>query len=163
MNLKNFFYIISMSILLTFLTGCPGNQSQLIDYDGNKSSSYYLSQADESSGNVKTNWQLLAIQALIKENKVSQAKVLLSQISSDLNDEQQNEKLLLQGEIAVKLKKPFNIKQLTTDGLTNSQLYRYYSIKLSLDEKSKDINGQAHDYIELEKYTPGKQKNQILN
>ena len=163
MNLKIFFYSILMSILLTFLTGCPGNQSQLIDYDGNKSSSYYLSQADESSGNVKTNWQLLAIQALIKENKVSQAKVLLSQISSDLNDEQQNEKLLLQGEIAVKLKKTFNIKQLTTDGLTNSQLYRYYSIKLSLDEKSKDINGQAHDYVELEKYTPGKQKNQILN
>lgn len=163
MNLKIFFYSILMSILLTFLTGCPGNQSQISDYDGTKSSSYYLSLADESSGNAKTNWQLLAIQALIKENKVSQAKDLLSQISSDLNDEQQKEKLLLQGEIAVKLKKTFNIKKLTTDGLTNSQLYRYYSIKLSLDEKNRDINGQAHDYIELEKYTPEKQKNQILH
>lgn len=163
MNLKNFFYTILISTLLTFLTGCPSNQAQLNDYDGNKSSSYYLSLADQSSGNVKTNWHLLAIQALIKENKVSQAKDLLSQLSSDLNDKQQKEKLLLQGEIAVKSGKSFNIKQLNSDELTNSQLYRYYFIKLSLDEKNRDVNGQAHDYIELEKYIPANQKKQLLN
>lgn len=164
MNLKLSFYTMLMFILLIFLAGCPANNSQLItDFDGNKNSNYYLSLADESSGNAKTNWQLLAIQALVKENKISQANILMSEISSTLESEQQKEKILLQGEIATKSGQLFDLQQLPIDGLTNSQLYRYYAVKLSLDEKIKDINGQAHDYIELEEYTPEKQKRQILN
>lgn len=164
MNLKRSFYAMLILTLLTFLAGCPANKPQVMtDYDQNKNSSYYLSQADKSSGYAKTNWQLMAIQALVKENQLAKADGLLSQISSHLDAKQQQERTLLLGEIAVKSGRSFNFNQFSTQGLTQAQLYRYYTIKLSSDEKNKEIDAQAHDYIELEKYAPENQKKQILN
>lgn len=164
MNLKRSFYAMLILTLFTLLAGCPANKPQVMtDYDQNKNSSYYLSQADKSSGYAKTNWQLMAIQALVKENQLAKADGLLSQISSHLDAKQQQERTLLLGEIAVKSGKSFDFNQFSTQGLTQAQLYRYYTIKLSSDEKNKEINAQAHDYTELEKYTPENQKKQILN
>lgn len=164
MNLKRSFYAMLILTLFTLLAGCPANKPQVMtDYDQNKNSSYYLSQADKSSGYAKTNWQLMAIQALVKENQLAKADGLLSQISSHLDAKQQQERTLLLGEIAVKLGKSFDFNQFSTQGLTQAQLYRYYTIKLSSDEKNKEINAQAHDYTELEKYAPENQKKQILN
>ncbi|OCG78220.1 hypothetical protein A9G42_03935 [Gilliamella sp. Nev6-6] len=164
MNLKRSFYIMLIMSLFTFLAGCTFETSkQSLSFDNNKNSSYYLSQADNSSGSVKVNWQLLAIRALIKENKLTQANTLLSNLPSDLNAEQKEEKLLSQGEIAVKKRRPFDLNQLTIVDLNNSQLYRYYMIKLGLDINSKDINAQAHDYLQLEKYVSETEKRQLLN
>lgn len=164
MNLKRSFYAMLILTLFTLLAGCPANKPQVMtDYDQNKNSSYYLSQADKSSGYAKTNWQLMAIQALVKENQLAKANGLLSQISSHLDAKQQQERTLLLGEIAVKSGKSFDFNQFSTQGLTQAQLYRYYTIKLSSDEKNKEINAQAHDYTELEKYAPENQKKQILN
>lgn len=164
MNLKRSFYAMLILTLFTLLAGCPANKPQVMtDYDQNKNSSYYLSQADKSSGYAKTNWQLMAIQALVKENQLAKADGLLSQISSHLDAKQQQERTLLLGEIAVKSGKSFDFNQFSTQGLTQAQLYRYYTIKLSSDEKNKEINAQAHDYTELEKYAPENQKKQILN
>jgi uncharacterized protein len=164
MNLKRSFYIMLIMSLFTFLAGCTFETSkQSLSFDNKKNSSYYLSQADNSSGSVKVNWQLLAIRALIKENKLTQANTLLSNLPSDLNAEQKEEKLLSQGEIAVKKRRPFDLNQLTIVDLNNSQLYRYYMIKLGLDINSKDINAQAHDYLQLEKYVSETEKRQLLN
>jgi uncharacterized protein len=164
MNLKRSFYIMLIMSLFTFLAGCTFETSkQSLSFDNNKNSSYYLSQADNSSGSVKVNWQLLAIRALIKENKLTQANTLLSNLPSDLNAEQKEEKLLSQGEIAVKKRRPFDLNQLTIVDLNNSQLYRYYMIKLGLDINSKDLNAQAHDYLQLEKYVSETEKRQLLN
>ncbi|OCG24138.1 hypothetical protein A9G22_04995 [Gilliamella sp. App2-1] len=164
MNLKRYFYAMLIMPLFTFLVGCTLEMSKKsLNFDDTQNSNYYLSQADNSSGSVKANWQLLAIRALIKENKFSQANVLLSNLPLNLNTEQQKEKLLSEGEIAVKKGKGFDINQFNIENLTPSQLYRYYTIKLGLDMNSKDINAQAHDYLQLEKYVLETEKKQLLN
>ncbi|MGL4905262.1 MAG: penicillin-binding protein activator, partial [Plesiomonas sp.] len=44
------------------------------------SSAYYLQQANTSSASEKTPWQLLAVQALLKENNIAQATAELRSI-----------------------------------------------------------------------------------
>ncbi|WP_176701736.1 penicillin-binding protein activator [Gilliamella sp. wkB112] len=136
---------------------------KVFDYDDTKGASYYLTQVDSSSGQTKINWQLLAVRALVKENKFAQANSILSSLPSGLSIEQQQEKLLSQAEIAVKTGKSVNLNEILIPSLSNSQLYRYYEIKLSLDGKNKRINDQAHDYIELGKYATGNQEKQVIN
>jgi outer membrane PBP1 activator LpoA protein len=45
----------------------------------------------QSSNDTKTNWQLLAIRALLKEGKTQQAAELFNQLPKDLNDAQRRE------------------------------------------------------------------------
>ena len=164
MNIKRSLYTILILALLTFLAGCPSNLSKRTsDFDDSKDSNYYLSKVESSSGNAKTNWQLLAVRALIQENKISQANKLLSSLPSELNSEQQIEKTLSQGEIAVKTGKGFKLADLSINELNNSQLFRYYTIKLAIDKKNKNINAQVQDYIELGKYASKGQQKQILS
>ena len=163
MKLKQSFYAIVILALFSLLVGCHLNSSKSAKYDETKDSNYYLSQVDTSSGSAKIDWQLLAIRALINENKLSQANKLLSQLSANLNAEQQKDQLLSQGEIAIRKGQPFNLSQLTIEKLNDSQSYRYYSIKLALDRKSKKLNEQAYDYLSLQKFAPEKLKKQTLN
>ena len=163
MKLKQSFYAIVILALFSLLVGCHLNSSKSAKYDETKDSNYYLSQVDTSSGSAKIDWQLLAIRALINENKLSQANKLLSQLPSNLNAEQQKDQLLSQGEIAIKKGQSFNLNQLSAEKLNDSQLYRYYSIKLTLDRKAKKLNEQAYDYLSLQKFAPEKLKKQTLN
>ena len=163
MKLKQSFYAIVILALFSLLVGCHLNSSKSAKYDETKDSNYYLSQVDTSSGSAKIDWQLLAIRALINENKLSQANKLLSQLPANLNAEQQKDQLLSQGEIAIRKGQPFNLSQLTIEKLNASQAYRYYSIKLALDRKSKKLNEQAYDYLSLQKFAPEKLKKQTLN
>ncbi|OCG17414.1 hypothetical protein A9G24_03260 [Gilliamella sp. App6-5] len=164
MNLKHSFYAMLILPIFAFLVGCTFETSkESLNFDNNQNSNYYLLQADNSSGSIKVNWQLLAIRALIKENKFSQANALLSSLPLNLNSEQQKEKLLSEGEIAVKKRQSFDLNKFAISDLNNSQLYRYYTIKLGLDINSKDINAQAHDYLQLEKYVTEAEKRQLLN
>ena len=163
MKLKQSFYAIVILALFSLLVGCHLSSSKSDKYDETKDSNYYLSQAQSSSGNAKIDWQLLAVRALINENKLSQANKLLSELPTNLNAEQQKDQLLSLGEIATKKGQSFDLNQLSTDKLSDSQLYRYYSIKLALDRKARNINEQAHDYLFLQKFAPEKHKKQILN
>ena len=163
MKLKKSFYAIVILALFSLLVGCHLNSSKSAKYDETKDSNYYLSHLDTSSGSAKIDWQLLAIRALINENKLSQANKLLSQLPSNLNAEQQKDQLLSQGEIAIKKGQSFNLNQLSAEKLNDSQLYRYYSIKLTLDRKAKKLNEQAYDYLSLQKFAPEKLKKQTLN
>ena len=163
MKLKQSFYAIVILALFSLLVGCHLNSSKSAKYDETKDSNYYLSQVDTSSGSAKIDWQLLAIRALINENKLSQANKLLSQLPTNLNAEQQKDQWLSQGEIAIRKGQRFNLNQFSIDKLNDSQSYRYYSIKLALDKKAKKINEQAYDYLSLQKFAPEKLKKQILN
>lgn len=165
MNLKRFFYTILVYGLFTLLVGCGNTfvSKKVSNYDDSKNSGYYLSLANSSSGSTKTDWQLLAVRALIKENNFSLANELLSKLPSTLSAEQQTDKLLSQGEIATKTGRSFSLSELSVQGMTNSQLYRYYTIKLALDGKKKDINAQAHDYMELANNAQDRQKRQVIN
>ncbi|KFC07336.1 putative lipoprotein [Trabulsiella guamensis ATCC 49490] len=58
-------------------------------------SGYYLQQMQQSADDSKTNWQLLAIRALLKEGKSQQASELFNQLPQELNDDQRQEQSLL--------------------------------------------------------------------
>jgi uncharacterized protein len=163
MKLKQSFYAIVILVLFSLLVGCHLSLSKSGKFDETKDSNYYLSQAEASSGSTKIDWQLLAVRALINENKLPQANKLLSQLPTNLNDEQRKDQLLSQGEIATRKGQPFNLNQLPIDKLNDSQLYRYYVIKLALDQKAKNINNQAHDYLFLQKFASETRKKQVLN
>ncbi len=62
-------------------------------------SGYYLHQMQQSTDDSKTNWQLLAIRALLKEGKTQQASELFGQLPQDLNDNQRKEYSLLAAEM----------------------------------------------------------------
>ncbi len=53
----------------------------------------------QSADDSKTNWQLLAIHALLKEGKSQQAVDLFNQLPQNLNDTQRREQSLLAVEI----------------------------------------------------------------
>lgn len=160
---QGFLKITFITIMMSLLVGCPTNVSKQFDFDETKSSAYYLSQASSTSGDEQINWQLLAIRSLIIENETNQARKLLSQLPQNLNNQQQKEQMLLQGELAVKTKKPYDLQSLSLNNLNDNQKIRYYKIKIGLDGQAKDINAQIRDYIELEKYGTPSQRNQTIN
>lgn len=159
----NLLKLVFISFLITLLIGCPSNVSKQISFDESKSSDYYLSQSASSSGSNKVDWQLLAIRALIIEAKNSQAKQLMNQLPKDLNSIQKKELLFLQGELAVNNQQFFDINQISTIGLNESQLIRYYKLKIELDRYKGDVNAIVHDFIELEKYGTEYQQHEVIN
>ncbi len=62
-------------------------------------SSFYLQQMQQSTNDSKTNWQLLAIRALLQEGKKQQAIDLYNQLPSNLNSTQAREQSLLAMEV----------------------------------------------------------------
>ncbi|WP_368540733.1 penicillin-binding protein activator [Enterobacter soli] len=64
-------------------------------------SGFYLQQMSQSSNDTKTNWQLLAIRALLKEGKTQQAAELFNQLPQELSDAQRREQVLLSAELKV--------------------------------------------------------------
>ncbi|EPY4234106.1 penicillin-binding protein activator [Klebsiella variicola] len=62
-------------------------------------SSFYLQQMQQSTHDSKTNWQLLAIRALLQEGKKQQAIDLYNQLPSNLNSTQAREQSLLAVEV----------------------------------------------------------------
>ncbi|BBT69315.1 MULTISPECIES: penicillin-binding protein activator [Enterobacteriaceae] len=67
-------------------------------------SGFYLQQMQQSSNDSKTNWQLLAIRALLKEGKSQRALELYNQLPKELNAAQRQEQSLLAVEIKLALK-----------------------------------------------------------
>ena len=62
-------------------------------------SGFYLQQMQQSTDDSKTNWQLLAIRALLKEGKSQQALELYNQLPQELNAAQRQEQSLLAVEV----------------------------------------------------------------
>lgn len=62
-------------------------------------SSFYLQQMQQSTNDSKTNWQLLAIRALLQEGKKQHAVDLFNQLPSNLNSTQAREQSLLAVEV----------------------------------------------------------------
>ena len=62
-------------------------------------SSFYLQQMQQSTNDSKTNWQLLAIRALLQEGKKQQAIDLYNQLPWNLNSTQAREQSLLAVEV----------------------------------------------------------------
>jgi outer membrane PBP1 activator LpoA protein len=100
----------SVPLLLAALifAGCgtqaPDQTTAHMQGSAQADSGFYLQQMSQSSNDTKTNWQLLAIRALLKEGKTQQAAELFNQLPKDLNDTQRREQELQSAELKVALK-----------------------------------------------------------
>lgn len=161
--LRSFFKFAFITLFVGLLVGCPANVSKRGVFDESKNSQYYLSQYLSTSGSEQTNWQLLAIRALIIEGNVKKAQQLIDELPSQLSPTQQKEVLLLKGELAVKNGKSFDVSQLSLAELSDNEKIRYYKIKIALDKQKKDVASQLRDYIELEKYGTLEQRHNAID
>lgn len=150
--------------LLVFLFGCVGPQTDNVrSVESGQSASYYLSQVAASSGSSKTQWQLLALQALINEGQLANASQLAGQITANLTAEQQFSFSLSKAELAAKLNQPYDISKLDINAASDADKQRYYQIKLQLDKNSGDVAGQLRDYIALEPLGSNDERQQIID
>ncbi|SCC17715.1 penicillin-binding protein activator [Kosakonia oryziphila] len=95
-------------------------------------SGYYLQQMQQSTDDSKTNWQLLAIRALLKEGKTQQASELFSQLPQNLNDNQRKEYSLLAAEMKL-VQKDFAgaqalLSKIAPADLEQNQQARYWQL-----------------------------------
>jgi len=101
-------------------------------------SGFYLQQMSQSSNDTKTNWQLLAIRALLKEGKTQQAVELFNQLPQELNDNQRREQQLLSAELKVAQKDYAAAKKILGDidvsALDKNQQARFWQTGITAEQ-----------------------------
>ncbi|HAI05231.1 MAG TPA: penicillin-binding protein activator, partial [Pantoea sp.] len=132
-----FLPVILAGLILAACSG-QGPQTSTVNIQGpaTASSAYYLQQAQQSSDDSKTDWQLLAIRALLKEGKYPEATQQLSQLPQQLSDTQQQELLLLQAQLQLSKQQvkeaQSRLEQVKTSALSQDQLARYYGLQIAI-------------------------------
>lgn len=131
------FLPVILAGLILAACGGQGPQTSTVNIQGpvTASSAYYLQQAQQSSDDSKTDWQLLAIRALLKEGKYPEATQQLSQLPQQLSETQQQESLLLKAQLLISQQKTKEaaplLAQVKTGSLSQDQLARYYSLQIA--------------------------------
>ncbi|EOC0587363.1 penicillin-binding protein activator [Cronobacter sakazakii] len=86
-----------------FFAGCgtqtPDQSTAHMQGDAKADSGFYLHQMEQSRDDSKTNWQLLAIRALLGEGKRERAITLYGELPQNLTDAQRREASLLEAQI----------------------------------------------------------------
>ncbi|MCE9965425.1 penicillin-binding protein activator [Lelliottia amnigena] len=134
----------SLPIMLAALifAGCgtqaPDQTAAHMQGSAQADSGFYLQQMSQSSNDTKTNWQLLAIRALLNEGKTQQALDLYNQLPQELNDTQRGEQSLLSAELKIAQKDyPAAKKQLAdidVKALENNQQARYWQAVIAAEQ-----------------------------
>ncbi|HDR2472784.1 TPA: penicillin-binding protein activator [Enterobacter soli] len=134
----------SVPLLLAALifAGCgtqaPDQSAAHMQGSAQADSGFYLQQMSQSSNDTKTNWQLLAIRALLKEGKTQQAAELFNQLPQDLNDTQRREQVLLSAELKVALKDYAAAKKILGDidvsALDKNQQARFWQAGITAEQ-----------------------------
>ncbi|EPF1232481.1 penicillin-binding protein activator LpoA [Enterobacter cloacae] len=134
----------SVPLLLAALifAGCgtqaPDQSTAHLQGSAQADSGFYLQQMSQSSNDTKTNWQLLAIRALLKEGKTQQAAELFNQLPKDLNDVQRREQRLLSAELKVALKDYDAAKKILGDidvsALDKNQQARFWQAGITAEQ-----------------------------
>ena len=125
-------------------THTPDQSTAYLQGTAQADSSYYLQQMQKSSNDSKTNWQLLAIRALLKEGKKPQAVELFNQLPSGLNAAQSRERSLL----AVEVKLAQNdfqsaqalLSKLDPASFEQNQLPRYWQAQIDASQGQPSLN-----------------------
>lgn len=133
-----------MPLLLAALifAGCgtqaPDQTAAHMQGSAQADSGFYLQQMSQSSNDTKTNWQLLAIRALLKEGKTQQAAELFNQLPQDLNDDQRREQGLLSAELKVAQKDYAAAKKILGDidvgALDKNQQARFWQAGITVEQ-----------------------------
>jgi outer membrane PBP1 activator LpoA protein len=134
----------SLPIMLAALifAGCgtqaPDQTAAHMQGSAQADSGFYLQQMSQSSNDTKTNWQLLAIRALLNEGKTQQAADLYNQLPQELNDTQRGEQSLLAAELKIAQKAYPAAKKLLADidvkALENNQQARYWQAVIAAEQ-----------------------------
>ncbi|EPC7251396.1 penicillin-binding protein activator [Cronobacter sakazakii] len=86
-----------------FFAGCgtqtPDQSTAHLQGEAKADSGFYLHQMEQSRDDSKTNWQLLAIRALLSEGKRERAITLYGELPQNLTDAQRREASLLEAQI----------------------------------------------------------------
>ena len=101
-------------------------------------SGFYLHQMQQSADDSKTNWQLLAIRALIKEGKTQLASELLAQLPQNLDESQRLERSLLAAGLKLSQQDIGGAQALLAKidptGLDNNQQTRYWQMAIAASQ-----------------------------
>jgi outer membrane PBP1 activator LpoA protein len=101
-------------------------------------SGFYLHQMQQSADDSKTNWQLLAIRALVKEGKTQQASELFAQLPENLDNAQRIEQSLLAAELKLAQQDPAGaqalLEKLDPSALDKNQQARYWQIGITASQ-----------------------------
>ncbi|HDR2834356.1 TPA: penicillin-binding protein activator [Enterobacter mori] len=134
----------SVPLLLAALifAGCgtqaPDQTAAHMQGSAQADSGFYLQQMSQSSNDTKTNWQLLAIRALLNEGKTQQAAELFNQLPQDLNDDQRREQGLLSAELKVAQKDYAAAKKILGDidvgALDKNQQARFWQAGITAEQ-----------------------------
>jgi outer membrane PBP1 activator LpoA protein len=119
-------------------TQAPDQTAAHMQGSAQADSGFYLQQMSQSSNDTKTNWQLLAIRALLKEGKTQQAAELFNQLPQDLNDDQRREQGLLSAELKVAQKDYAAAKKILGDidvgALDKNQQARFWQAGITAEQ-----------------------------
>lgn len=129
--------VLLAGLILAACSGQGPQQTSNVNIQGPATgqSDYYLQQVQQSSDDSKTDWQLLAIRALLKEGKYPQANDQISQLPQQLSAVQQQELQLLRAQMQIG-QQDFGgaqqlLGQMKTDGLSEDQQVRYYGLQIA--------------------------------
>lgn len=162
--------IISTVLAAILLASCSmtkfpfSSSSTSTPADVNASSSYYMQQMQSQGDGQKTDWQLLAVRASIREGKLDQANKLFQELPTTLTDAQKSEQQLVGAELNIAENKPQAarsfLSKLNTNNLTSASTPRYYQavITTSQGEASPALL-RAYIYQETQISSGSKQKN----
>ncbi len=119
-------------------TQAPDQSAAHMQGTAQADSGFYLQQMQQSSDDSKTNWQLLAIRALLKEGKSQQAVELFNQLPQQLNDTQRLEQSLLAVEIKLAQKDIAGAQallgQLKPADFSQNQQARYWQAQIDANQ-----------------------------
>ncbi|EGT0674414.1 penicillin-binding protein activator [Citrobacter braakii] len=119
-------------------TQAPDQSAAHMQGTAQADSGFYLQQMQQSSDDSKTNWQLLAIRALLKEGKSQQAIELFNQLPQKLSDTQRREQSLLAVEIKLAQKDVAGaqtlLDKLTPADFDQNQQARYWQAQIDVNQ-----------------------------
>lgn len=115
---------------------------------------YYIQQMQQASNDTKTDYQLLAIHALINEGRLDQAQQQLAALPQPLSDARQREQLLLSAELAAAQKRPQDaatiLQKLDSSQLSSDQQARYYQVRIATGQNQAPTLDTIRAYIAQE-------------
>lgn len=119
--------------------GCSSRDPQMpvanVQGAATGTSEYYLQQMQQSPDDNKVDWQLLAIRALLKEEKFPQAIDQFSKLPQTLNDTQRQESNLLNAQISIVQQNLSGadalLSRMDVNALSETQKARYYQLVIA--------------------------------
>lgn len=166
---KGTYYLVMLLTSALLLTGCAmTSQKNLFQYQSPKDSTYYLQRTDKMKGAEKTNWRLLAIQALIREGKIEDAEKQIQQLPEQLKRVQKRELSLLNVELLIQKDKfkeaEKSLAKLSSKFYVGAQKDRFYQAKITLAKKLNKSPAELMNlYIQWEKEASPMQQKALVN